>query len=65
VALVASLEVGDRVRGLDGVEYVVTAVGPGALVLEAGPVVLAFTNHGYQTYSWAYFAAPVLHWMLD
>lgn len=64
-AHVSALSVGERVLGIDGTQYVVTAVGPGALVLEAPGHVLCFTNRGYRSYSWAFFAAPLLHWVLD
>lgn len=64
VGLVSALVLGDRVRGMDGVLYEVTAVGPGGLVLESGPNIFAFTNRGFRAYSWAYFAASHLHWFV-
>lgn len=66
VPLVASLAVGDVVKGIDGAVYCVTAVGPGAIVLESAKgAPVAFTNEGYGAYSWAYFAAPCLHWKVS
>lgn len=63
--MVASLELGDRVRGMDRVDYEVSAVGPGALVLSVGDRDRVFTNKGYGSYAWAYFAAPELHWLIN
>ena len=65
VALVAHLSVGQNIRAIDGQVYVVTAVGPGALMLDNGREQLIFANHGYGSYSWAYYAAPHLHWVLN
>ena len=66
VALVAALKLDDRLVGVDGEHYRVTSVGPGAIVLEpaAGGDPLVFTNRGYAPYSWAYYAAPRLHWLM-
>jgi hypothetical protein len=65
VALVSSLRRGDRVVGMDGAVYVVEEAGPGALVLgRPGGPSLAFTNRGHASYSWAYYTAPVLHWLM-
>lgn len=65
VALVASLGVGERVRDSKGTEQIVTAVGPGALCLESQGTVTVYTNRGYRPYSWAYFAAPRLCWIVE
>lgn len=65
VAMVAALEVGDLVEGLDTHLYKVTAVGPGSITLETPTVQLVFTNRGYASYSWAYFLAPLLHWLIN
>lgn len=63
-ALVSALKVEDVVLGKDDRRYVVTSVGPGALVLEGEcGTVRIFTNCGYAPYSWAYYAAPSLRWL--
>lgn len=65
VGLVSSLSLGDRVRAMDGAVLSVTSVGPGALVLEGSEgCPLVFTNRGHRPYSWAYYAAPHLCWLL-
>lgn len=63
-ALVSSLALEDMVMGTNGMLYKVTAVGPGALVLDAGVETREYTNQGYGDYAWAYFAAPELHWLI-
>jgi len=67
VPLVAALAVDDVVRGVDGAVYRVSAAGPGALVLESelGGFARVFTNGEYRAYSWAYLAAPFLHWKIN
>lgn len=66
VALVASLKVGDQVQGVNGIAYEVSSVGPGALAItDSNNVTTVFTNHGYGAYSWAYYAAPYLHWLFN
>lgn len=61
--LVSSLRLDDLVMGTDRKLYKVTAVGPGALVLDTGFETREYTNQGYGDYAWAYFAAPELHWL--
>lgn len=65
IGMVATLELGDQVEGMDGTAYEVTAVGPGALALTVGDETRIFTNQGYGAYSWAYYAAPHLHWLIN
>lgn len=62
--LVSALCLGDVVRGMNGLLYKVTAVGPGALMLEAEVETREYTNQGYGDYAWAFFAAPEIHWLL-
>ena len=66
--LVSSLRHGDLVMGVDGVLYLVRHSGPDALVLFSGfgpEGETTFGNEGHRAYSWAYYAAPRLAWLLD
>jgi len=64
IPLVSSLTVGELVRSMSGDLYRVTAVGPGALMLENSVDRKVFTNRGEGAYGWAAHAAPHLHWIL-
>lgn len=65
VALVATLQVGDLVLDMGGVVRRVSSVGPGSLTLDTPTEQLIFTNRGYRSWSWAYDAAPRLHWLIN
>lgn len=64
VALVASLKEGDVVRDFDGECHRVLASNSAFLSLEnkAGEV-WTISNRGYARYSWANYAASLLHWL--